>query len=192
MEQKRFESRFAYWQALPGEGDPAYHKEIWTNVGTSPLDTRLTDIVELYEEADSQQQHTIKNYFEKQYDRLWELTLYIRRVGKLIKSDKDSKWLHRGITAALIEGGRGDFRDLIVSLVILRYAAGRLGIDAIPYFDNAINLADSQELIDILKNARDHAQSDILFSVRTFGPKEWAKELGDDTREKYESYFQPK
>src|SRR5262245_32999418 len=123
MEQEQFESRFNHWRSLPGEGDQAYHKEVWANIGTSPLDARITEISELYEEADSQQREVIKNYFDGKDDRVWELILYVRRVAVLISSDQDSKWLRLGITAALIEDARLDYRDLIVSLLLLRYAA---------------------------------------------------------------------
>ncbi len=57
-------------------------------------------------------------------------------LGKLIQSEQDSKWLQIGIAAAMIDGGRGDYPDLIVSLVLLRFAAEMHGIDTQPFFDD--------------------------------------------------------
>ena len=45
--------------------------------------------------------------------------LYVRRMGARICSPKDVEWVRRALAIAAIEGGRADYRDTIISLLLL-------------------------------------------------------------------------
>lgn len=175
-DQRDFESRFQALIALPGNGDPIYFHDIWKDIGRSPLDAKLTALTELFIAANSEQRQLIRDHHEEQHDRLWELIAYIRRVARLIVTKDDVGHLKLGLAAAAIEGGRWDYRDLIVSLVILRFAAERVGIDHVPFFNEAIKTVSMETNEAIFTNARDHSPENVEYTIRSFGPKDWISE----------------
>jgi len=170
MDQTLFEAKFSniakklrdaqsYYDFKPGE--------TWDNIGTNPLDVAFTELSELYLEADTTQREYIfeQAALEKLPYNLW---YFIRRVAKHIQSQGDTKWLEIGLAASLIDGARADFRDLIISLVLLRFTAEIYEIDIVPFFDNAIQNSD-EKLKPILENARDHSEPDVHSIVQSFG-----------------------
>ena len=145
MDQVQFVSKFSSIQAKLINARN-YHKfktidEVWSNVGTNLLDIALIELTSLYLESESAQREFIFNHFAND-ELLNDLWYFVRRIGKQIPSKDDGKYLELGIAASLIDGGRADFRDLIVSLMLLRFAAELQGIDTKPFFDGAIQNAD--------------------------------------------------
>jgi hypothetical protein len=185
MDQNSFETQFQQWQAMPGAGDNSYFH--WKDIGAHPVDLRFAALVQLYLQSDSEQRQLDRDHFKGQDDRLWEMIFYVRRVAKLIESQDDVKWLRLGLAAAAIQDGRVDFRDLSVSLVVLRYGAQRGGIDPYPFIDEAIEIAgpsshnpSSWSGYDIFRNiitTRERTRpSDATFIIQRFGPEDWAAE----------------
>ena len=163
--------QFPEWDALPGEGD--YHGiDVWSGIGELDLDKRLTALADLYRDADASQRAEIRSFFDDEGERLDELWLYVRRMARLVACEGDDAWLTRALAIAVIEGGRIDARDSIVSLVLLRYGSERAGIDPKTHFDAAIALAPL-EFAEILRNARDHPRSSVEDTVAAFGPPDW-------------------
>ena len=157
MDKKEFDTRFSLiaQKLYDAQNDYEFKTEddIWSNIGTNRLDIAFTELSELYFEADDVQWKYI-------FDRAgsdgvpYNLWYFVRRVGKLIRTKEDDKWLRIGITAALIDGGRGDFRDLTLSLTLLRSDAEKQGIDPKPYFAEPIQNAD-EKMKSILINVQD-------------------------------------
>jgi hypothetical protein len=177
MDQIEFESRFSNISEKIKRPDLFYNfigNNIWENAGTLPRDVFFTEFAELYIDADTAQRKRISDYFAA-HSLINNLYLYVRRIGKLILSEHDSRWLQIGIAAALIDGGRNDYRDLIVSLVLLRFAAELHEIDTKPFFNDAIQNAD-EKMRSILTNARDHKEADIHFTVQNSGNLDWIAE----------------
>jgi hypothetical protein len=145
---------------------------LWSNAGGPSLDLSLSDLADLYWDADDSQRQQIRDEVDPRLT--WELLTYIRRVAVLIESKDDVPWLRRGLAIAAIVGDRDDYRDLIVSLIILRHGAERAGIKTRKHFNDAIKAA-GPEIHDYLKNARDHGESDVEFTVREFGPPQWRR-----------------
>lgn len=178
MFQSQFESEFSSVRQRIKDAEGSYNfetgGEVWANIGSNPLDQAFTELTELYLHADDHQRRRIYDSMSND-PSLADLWYFVRRVGKQIRSKEDTKWLERGITAALIDGARGDFRDLSVSLVLLRFAAELHGIDARPFFDQALQSAD-EKIAPILKDACDDKDSDVPFAIQTFGTPEWAAE----------------
>ena len=145
-------------------------KNLWSNVGGRPLDSSLSTLADLYWDAEEGQRQQIRDAVDPRLTG--ELLAYIRRVAVLIEGKGDVQWLRRGLAMAAIVSGREDYRDLIVSLVILRHGAERAGIKTRKHFNDTIKVAES-EIHDILKNARDHKESDVKLTIREFGPPQW-------------------
>jgi hypothetical protein len=74
------------------------------------------------------------------------------------------------IALALVDlAERGnDPRDSIVTLVLLRHAAERAGIDAVAVLDDMVGRA-SAGMRAVFASARDHRPADIASTVRAFG-----------------------
>jgi hypothetical protein len=131
------------------------------------LDVAFTELSELYLEADTTQRDFI--FEQAALVKLpYNLWYFIRRVAKHIQSQGDTKWLEIGLVASFIDGARADFRDLIISAVLLRFTAEIHEIDTVPFFNNAIQNSDDK-LKPILENARDHSEPDVHSIVQSFG-----------------------
>jgi hypothetical protein len=182
MEQILFEAKFSSITKKLSDAQSCYEfktGETWDNVGTNPLDEAFIELSELYLEADSTQ----RKYIFEQAELMnlpYNCWYFIRRVAKLIQSPRDTRWLEIGLAASLIDGARGDFRDLIASLVLLRFTAEIHEIDTKPFFDNAIQNSDDQ-LKPILLDALNHPEADVHFIVQNFG---WP-ELVDESKQRF-------
>jgi hypothetical protein len=171
MEQTLFEAKYSSVMKQLSNAQNGYDfktaEETWNNVGTNPLDVAFTELSELYLEADSIQRKYIfeEAALAKLPHNLW---YFIRRIAKHIQSPGDTKWLEIGLAASLIDGARADSRDLIVSLVLLRFTAEIHEIDTKLFFDNAIQNSDDK-LKPILLNARNHKEPDVHSIAQTLG-----------------------
>ena len=74
-----------------------------------------------------------------------------------------------------MEGGRDDYRDTIVSLVLLRFAADKQAVAVDTYFKQ-IQEHVATENRPLFENARTHSAKDIVTTVQAFGPPGWADE----------------
>ena len=175
MDQVQFTSKFSSIQAKLFNSCNYYKfktvEDVWSNIGTHPLDIAIIELANLYLESDGAQRVLIFNHFTND-ELLNDLWYFVRRVGKQIHSKDHIKYLELGIAASLIDGGRADFRDLIVSLILLRYAAEMQDIDAKPYFDRAIQSAN-EKMKSILTSVRDEKESGLHYTVQIFGSPDW-------------------
>lgn len=173
MHAATFAKRFSACAAVLATCGPVCRaKNFWSNPGGRPRDLQLSALADLYWDASDDQRQRIRDAVDPHVT--WELLAYIRRVAILIKDEAGLQWLRRGLAIAAIENGRSDFRDLIVSLVILRHGAERAGIATRQHFDDGIKAADAV-IHGHLKNARDHRESDVTATIREFGPDEWRR-----------------
>jgi hypothetical protein len=171
---------FLAWLKLP-RGHGYRDTPLWSYVGRRQLDHKLTSLADLYRNSTPERQRQIHKFFEGQTPRLNELDMYVRRVAKLIRSRRDGAWLRRGLAIAALVGSRVDYRDCIVSLVILRFGAERAGIRTRAFFEEALPMAAAEDR-GILENARDHRKGDVEYTIRTMGPPEWGAELENGGR----------
>jgi hypothetical protein len=176
MEQERFERRLSELKSSISDGILNYgfrnNDEIWKNIGSNPSDKLFTEIAEFYLESNDSQKQTLYDHLGIRNEYLENAWYFIRRIATLINNQKDNRWLEIGIASALMDGGRADFRDLIVSLVLLRFMAEKRGIDTQSVFDKFVQFADGITK-DILMNVRDHSESSVKFNVNTFGHPDW-------------------
>lgn len=168
MKDAVFQSRFESLSDVIGPKVSHFRdSDFWETAGSTSLDEQLTQLADLYAEASAPQRALIRTAVNPRAEA--NLVMYVRRLSILILREKDPSWLRRGLDIACIENGRFDYRDSIVSIVILRSAAERSGIDPVPYFDEAIRNCD-KGFVDVIENARDHRPKDVRDLLRAFGP----------------------
>jgi len=143
-------------------------RDIWTNPGTRELDASIDVVADYYIDFPSARD-TIRSEL-REIGSLWSLVLFVRRAGLLLRTAEREQWLNRGLAVASMIDANCDYRDLIVSLVILRSLAMDAGMNTDAAFDAAIGWS-TDRMHDILMNARNHADSDIRITLASFGPK---------------------
>jgi hypothetical protein len=167
------DKKFGAWLKMPGIGD--YERVgMWDKLGECDLDRRLARLADIYLSASTTTRKQLRDYFNDKGAELDEMWLYTRRMAKVIKTDQDVAIVRRALAIAAIEGGRRDYRDTIVSLVLLRYGAEQAGIRIDPLFREI----QSEEFMapenrSYFENARTHSPSAIASTIRAFGPEEW-------------------
>lgn len=171
------DQKFGAWQKAPA-GDDYAKVGAWEQIGGCAADRRWSALADLYLAADTSRRRQIREYFGTHPRDLGEMGLYVRRMGKRLGSADDVEWMRRGLTIAAVEGGRIDYRDTIVSLVLLRHAAERVGIPFDPLFRQIQGSEYSApENKPLFENARTHAATDVAHTVLQYGPKDWIDEL---------------
>jgi glyoxylase-like metal-dependent hydrolase (beta-lactamase superfamily II) len=170
------DKKFGAWRRLPGTGDYA-RIGVWDQLGTCALDQRLSQLADLYLAAGTTTRKQIRDYFSGRGAELDELWLFTRRVAAQVRSPHDVALVRRGLAIAAIEGGRRDYRDTIVSLVLLRHGAERAGLQVDPLFREIQGTEFlAPENRAYFENARTHAAEDVAVTVRAFGPPGWTRE----------------
>jgi len=171
---------FSAWQKMPSEHGYSGVKA-WEQIGECAADRRWSALADLYLTADTPRRRQIREYFGARTQDLDEMWIYVRRMGKQLRSANDVEWLRRGLAIAAIEGGRMDYRDTIVSLVLLRYAAERVEMPFEPLYRQIQEPEYSApEIKPLFENARTHASKDVLYTVRSYGPKDWVDEVSQN------------
>jgi hypothetical protein len=142
-------------------------RNIWADPGTRDLDAAIDVLADYYIDFPSARD-TIRSELSE-IGSLWSLVLFVRRVGLLLRTAEGEQWLNRGLAVASMVDANCDYRDLIVSLVILRSLAMDAGMNTDSSFDAAIDWS-TDRMHGILTNARNHAASDIRITLASFGP----------------------
>jgi cyclase len=171
------DKKFGEWRQMPGTGE--YAKiGIWERLGECDLDRRLSKLADLYLSSDTSRRKQIRDYFAGRNGELDEMWIYVRRMGALVRSADDVALIRRGLAIAAIEGARIDYRDTIVSLVLLRRGGERAGIKVDPLF-REIQQGEfmAPENKPHFENARTHKPSDVAATIRAFGPPTWIAEF---------------
>jgi hypothetical protein len=173
-------SEFNNWKRKYNKSN-YFYKNIWNEVGHHQLDNLFFELASIYDRSSPSEREFIEKFFvvkpypfvqAKKLKRLLQLVYFVRRISVLIHSSEQSNLVRTGLIVALIEGGKYDFRDTIVSLLILRYAAERNGVDFLGLLDRVIPLA-RPESRDVFLNVKNHSDTNMLLTVRRHGPPEW-------------------
>src|SRR5918994_5765675 len=158
MGDDEFEARLLAWLGMPGEGETYQHDA--DPYPDDLRDARFDALCALYLEATEEQRTQVPALFareestrayvriaewrasrERARDDLSAMIFYMRRVAGSIGLGDDAWRLRLGLAAAAILQEREDYRDIIVSLAFLHYAARRAGIDPDPFFREVAHLA---------------------------------------------------
>ncbi|NQT12703.1 MAG: hypothetical protein HQ582_08140 [Planctomycetes bacterium] len=168
MDTDTFQQRLKLLAGAIGPDVQHYRdSDFWDSAGTTRLDEEFALLADLYLESSTTQQESIRAAVAPKAE--WNLVAYVRRLSIILFAEPDPTWIRRGLAIACIENGRFDFRDLIVSLVILRSAAEQMHVDPLPYFGDALLHCD-EPVVHIIEDARDHREKDVRDILREFGP----------------------
>jgi hypothetical protein len=176
MNEHDFRIKFQGWQNDFLFNKKQYGNQVWEALIENPLDILFMELAELYKAADEGQRLIIEKFFERKPEWTWQLVLFIRRTAKLLNLSNKDKMVNAGWSIANLVSKKDDFRDIIVSLVILKYAADKSDIDIRPSLETAMINAN-EVFKNILTSTLNHNHSSVVWTVKNFGPTEWANEL---------------
>lgn len=149
---------------------------LWEKIGKHPLDKLYIELTQIYLEAKPDERRVIENAVTKNRSIQRQLLIFVRRLAKLIKSKNQLDIVRYGLIGAAIEDKHYDSRDTIISLVILKYAADKVGIDTSALIDEISPIAPPN-MSDIYENVKTHPHSSVLHTIKTFGPHDWADRI---------------
>lgn len=176
------------WKSRYIKNKLTYANSIWEEIGKHPLDVLLQELGTIHIVSTKEQRSEIKGIFQRKPqsiwqsfldrrpDQTWQLVLFIRRIVKMLTSNNQTELVQIGSAIADITVGLDDFRDILISLAILKFGAERVGIDTAILIDQAISNY-SVELGKLLQNLKSWPEETINSSIRDFGPKDWAQRL---------------
>jgi hypothetical protein len=167
---------FQIWKKYFLSNKKQYGDQLWEDMIDHPLDILLMKLAELHQEADESQRLVIENFFERKPEWTWQLVLFIRRTAKLLNLSNKDKMVNAGLSIANLVSKIDDFRDIIVSLVILKFAAEKSDMDIKPLLET--EMINANEIFrNILASTLNHNHSSVVWTIKNFGPTEWAKDL---------------
>lgn len=140
---------------------------LWRPLFGTPFDRLMTDVTLLYLEADGTQRKELLERLAKHRDWTYDATYFMGRVTARIRTAEDAIWVKASLAAARVLDGRADFRDIILSLVLVRHVAEQRGIDVQAIIDAEIE-SDEDPLRDILLNVRNHSPRDVMSTLQFF------------------------
>jgi len=176
MNEHDFQIKFQSWQNDFLSNKKQYSNQVWEDLIENPLDILFMELAELYEVADAGQRLIIEKFFERKPEWTWQLVLFIRRTAKLLDLSNKDRMINVGLAIADLVSKKDDFRDIIVSLVILKYAAEKSDIDIKPSLETA--LINANEVFrNILTSTLNHNHSSTVWTIKNFGPPEWSNEF---------------
>ncbi|HLH60563.1 MAG TPA: hypothetical protein VKV20_02675 [Ktedonobacteraceae bacterium] len=142
MDSSSFQTQLVQWPMMPGDIEA---QDYFMSIYPAPLDVKLTALSMLYLAGSPRQQAQLRQFFasskcsdcplQSAYARFDNALIYMRRIGRCIRTITDDSLLRFGLAAAAYTEGRVDRHDLLVSLAFLYHAAIRAGIDPVPAFD---------------------------------------------------------
>jgi len=174
MESAQFDQLWRNWKQSYKKSKRRYGQNTWADIDDHPLDILLMELAELYANASPKQKSIINKDFKRRKSWLWELILFIRRLGKIIFLQPETSLLEIGFGLAEIAILFPDWRDLITSLMIMKIGAEKTGISTSSLFARNIQLA-SGELKPVLLNVQNHPQESVDGILKIFGPPDWRK-----------------
>jgi len=176
MNDDEFQTKFQSWKNDFLSNRKQYDNQVWANLIEHPLDISFIGLAELYQASGEGQRLVIENFFERKPEWTWQLVIFIRRTAKLLNPSNNNKMINAGLSIANLVSKKDDFRDIIVSLIILRFAAEKSGLDIKPSLEKAMINANDV-LRNILTSTLNHDHSSVVWTIKNFGPTEWAEEL---------------
>jgi hypothetical protein len=164
MDEHTFMKRFHDWEATWGDAKRKY------DAAEMP---KYDELCSLYPEADPEQRRRLPDMVAPQDSWVGDYRLgnlvydYMRSVSERIRTPKDLDSLRLGLAAAAIAERPLDWRDVLVSLAFLYFAATQAGIDPAPYFKEVANIANP-ETGKFIRGFLDRSDREIKDLVRQF------------------------
>ena len=145
--------------------------------GTEPLDAAIAELCDVYLDSDLEGRSDIREVFANQREFRQTLLAYVFRAASALRREPSARWVRRGITAAAIEDQRLDYRDSIVGLIVLRWAAERVGLDPRPEFESLATAA-SERTGAMIRGIPTRSASEVAYTVRQMTAQPWRDAFG--------------
>ena len=140
--------------------------------GVEPLDGAIAALCDAYLDASADDRAYMRDFFRNQRRFRQNLLGYVFRAASALRRDPSPRWVRRGIVAAAIEDQGLDYRDLIVSLIVLRWAAERVGLDARPEFESLAPIA-SDRTSALIRGIPPRSASEVEDTVKQMTARAW-------------------
>jgi hypothetical protein len=115
-------------------------------IGKDPWEevyTVLDSLCAIYVDINAAQRQEICHLLNSKHYVLNGINGYVSRNADLYRETKDSKWVGFALTSVIIEDGRTDYRDILMSLAYLYLTIVDVGeLDPYPHFQAAAEQAN--------------------------------------------------
>jgi hypothetical protein len=170
-----FNESWSDWQSQYNRNRIKYNADVWSNIVLHPLDKLLDDFAQLYFDGSKDTKSSMEKYVQNNPSLLWEVVLYVRRVGLRLTSEKNRDDLvHKALELSFLVSKFEDPRDILVSLILLNFGAKKLGIGIEKWFEK-INPSAIFSEDSILYQATHQTEKSIAITIDMFGPPGWKK-----------------
>jgi len=140
--------------------------------GVEPLDGAVAALCDRYLEASADDRASMRDFFRNRSGFRQNLLGYVFRAASALRRDPSPRWVRHGIVAAAIEDQGLDYRDSIVSLIVLRWAAERVGVDPRPEFESLGAMA-SERMRELIRGIPARGASEVEYTVQQMTAKAW-------------------
>jgi hypothetical protein len=140
--------------------------------GTEPLDVAIAALCDTYLAGGAEVRECVRSFVERPQGFHNTLLNYVFRMASVLRRDPSPRWIRLAIAAAAIEDARLDYRDLIVSLIVLRWAAERMGLDSRAEFEALAPLA-TEGTGKLIVGIPHRSAPDVENTVRQMTVVEW-------------------
>jgi hypothetical protein len=170
-------SWLAKWGAEWLDKDPAGARsgtvaEYLEKAGTEPLDGAMEALCETYLAGSPEVRRCVRDFCERPQSLHNSLLGYVFRMASVLRRDPNPRWIRLAIAAAAIEDARLDYRDLIVGLIVLRWAAERMGLDSRAEFEALAPLA-TEGTGKLIAGIPNRSAPEVEHTVRQMTVAEW-------------------
>jgi len=165
-----FDIEFKTWEKDYYQNREQYGDLIWEKIGQHPLDTLFIQLANIYTNAEQRQRSEIEKSFVNQPDKIWQLVIFIRRLGKIIATLRDEKLIKVGVSIGAMIINKYDFRDKNISFTLLKHGIDKAGLTLSLHEEAGKYSTSLQETIE---GIQDYSDDDFIQIIKLFGPKDW-------------------
>ncbi len=140
--------------------------------GREPLDEAIGALCATYLATDAGGRALVRAFFDKERAFRRTLMAYVFRMATALRREAQIDHVRRALVAAAIEDAREDYRDFIVALIVLRWAALRVGLDPAAEFV-AIGAIAGDNGARFMRGIPDRSVSELEHTVRSMTAREW-------------------
>jgi len=146
--------------------------EYLEKAGTEPMDVAIAALCDTYLAGSAQVRECVRSFVERPQAFHNTLLNYVFRMASALRRDPNPRWIRLAIAATAIEDARLDYRDLIVSLIVLRWAAERRGLCPRGEFE-ALAVLATEATGKLIAGIPQRSASEVENTVRQMTVVEW-------------------
>lgn len=150
--------------------------DVWDDINNHPFDLALDQLAQIYIGASLEERKAIEEFVKRRPKLSWALVLYVRRVALRIQHKKENILAYCALELALLASKSDDIRDIVISLMLLKAGAERIGLDLKPLYDS-IDPSHLTNSKSIFYKTENQPHDSIIYAIRNFGPPEWERPI---------------